>query len=110
MTDRSEIGRRDPTLDPSKTATWRFARAVLTEVANVFDDQYIHLGGDGAFFLLRRNKDQSNINWSASAVLDNLQTRSLRMSLFEPKANGDVQGTQCAHLTRIFTPMLTMCW
>ena len=42
----AEFGVRDPTLDPSKEATWHFARAILKEVASVFPDQYVHLGGD----------------------------------------------------------------
>lgn len=36
----------DPTLDPTKDATYQFLDAFLKEMAGLFTDEYIHIGGD----------------------------------------------------------------
>jgi hexosaminidase len=45
-----EIARRpgvhDPTMDPSKESTYMFLKNFLTEMAGLFPDAYMHIGGD----------------------------------------------------------------
>lgn len=43
---RNEFGIADFALDPTREETYTFVRAFLTEMATVFPDQYVHIGGD----------------------------------------------------------------
>ncbi|GAC1416143.1 MAG: hypothetical protein NVSMB62_05310 [Acidobacteriaceae bacterium] len=45
---RREFGVSDYVLDPTREETYRFIEGFLTEMASVFPDQYIHIGGDEA--------------------------------------------------------------
>lgn len=35
-----------PVLDPTKEETWRFVEAIVSELAAIFPDPYLHIGGD----------------------------------------------------------------
>lgn len=39
-------GIHDPTLDPTREASYQFLGAFIAEMAAMFDDQYFHIGGD----------------------------------------------------------------
>ncbi len=39
-------GVHDPTIDPTKESTYKFLQSFLTEMAGLFPDNYIHIGGD----------------------------------------------------------------
>ncbi len=41
-----EWGIMDPVLDPTKESTYEFLDAFLTEMAGLFPDEYMHIGGD----------------------------------------------------------------
>jgi len=36
-----------PTLDPSRQETYTLIETLLTEVAQIFPDRFLHVGGDG---------------------------------------------------------------
>ncbi len=40
------FGVKDPTMDPSKPETYEFLKNFLTEMAGLFPDEFIHIGGD----------------------------------------------------------------
>ena len=54
-----EWGIMDPALDPSKEETYRFLDALLGEMATLFPDPYLHIGGD----------EVNGKHWSASERL-----------------------------------------
>jgi len=39
-------GVHDPTMDPTKESTYKFLKSFLTEMAGLFPDAYMHIGGD----------------------------------------------------------------
>lgn len=39
-------GIQDPTMDPTKESTYKFLKNFLTEMAGIFPDTYMHIGGD----------------------------------------------------------------
>ena len=41
-----KFGVHDPTMDPTKEYTYKFLDKFLTEMAGLFPDEYIHIGGD----------------------------------------------------------------
>lgn len=43
---RREFGVSDIALDPTRDETYRFIAAFLKEMAGIFPDQYVHIGGD----------------------------------------------------------------
>ncbi len=43
---RQEFGISDPALDPTRDATYTFIDHLLTEMAGIFPDVYVHIGGD----------------------------------------------------------------
>ena len=45
---RREFGVSDYVLDPTREETYRFIDKFLTEMATIFPDQYVHIGGDEA--------------------------------------------------------------
>ncbi|WP_280138049.1 beta-N-acetylhexosaminidase [Terriglobus roseus] len=45
---RREFGVSDYVLDPTREATYKFINLFLTEMASIFPDQYVHIGGDEA--------------------------------------------------------------
>lgn len=45
---RREFGVSDFVLDPTRDETYTFVKAFLTEMAGIFPDQYVHIGGDEA--------------------------------------------------------------
>jgi hexosaminidase len=45
---RREFGVSDYVLDPTREETYRFLQKFLAEMANIFPDQYVHIGGDEA--------------------------------------------------------------
>ncbi len=45
---RREFGVSDYVLDPTREETYRFISSFLTEMATIFPDQYVHIGGDEA--------------------------------------------------------------
>jgi hexosaminidase len=45
---RRQFGVSDYVLDPTREATYRFLEKFLAEMATIFPDQYVHIGGDEA--------------------------------------------------------------
>ena len=41
-----KFGVHDPTMDPTRESTYKFLDKFLTEMAALFNDQFIHIGGD----------------------------------------------------------------
>ncbi|RLD22845.1 MAG: beta-hexosaminidase [Bacteroidetes bacterium] len=41
-----KAGVQDPTIDPTKESTYKFLKGFLTEMAGLFPDTYMHIGGD----------------------------------------------------------------
>jgi hexosaminidase len=41
-----KAGVHDPTIDPTKESTYKFLQSFLTEMAELFPDNYMHIGGD----------------------------------------------------------------
>lgn len=42
----TEYGVKDPTMDPTKETTYQFLDKFIGEMANLFPDEYMHIGGD----------------------------------------------------------------
>ncbi len=52
-------GVKDPTFDPTKKATYKFFKRFFAEMAGLFPDEYMHIGGD----------ENNGKQWSANAKI-----------------------------------------